>query len=106
TRRQDFAPTPIEPILDDVVDLFGALAEDRGIDLSVEPAPSAMATRWPIVHGDLDLIAGAVANLVDNALKYAGSGASIRVSAEAADEQVVIKVADNGPGVADEARER
>ncbi|MGE0801460.1 MAG: ATP-binding protein, partial [Lautropia sp.] len=54
------------------------------------------------VLGDRDLLAGALANLIENALKYGGAGATIRVDAVYDDGEIVLTVADDGPGVPDQ----
>ena len=58
------------------------------------------------VLGDPDLLAEAVNNLVDNALRYAGRGARITVGLETVGEQVRLTVDDDGPGIAPADRER
>jgi signal transduction histidine kinase len=93
THRQAFRPTNLDRIADDVVDLFAAVAEDRGAQLQRQ------ADARPVVLGDSDLLAGAVANLVDNALKHTGAGTRILVATGWADGAAVVTVEDNGPGV-------
>ena len=92
-RRQSFAPVPLAEIVEGVVELYDAAAEERGIALALELDPGAAAL------GDRQLLASAVANLLDNALKYAGAGASVRVAVGGEGDSVAITVADNGPGV-------
>jgi signal transduction histidine kinase len=58
------------------------------------------------MFGDRDMIQQAVANLLDNALKFAPSGSTIQLSAAVAAEGVSIVVADAGPGIPDSDRER
>jgi two-component system sensor histidine kinase CpxA len=53
-----------------------------------------------------DLLARALANLVRNALRYAGDGGPILITAEAADDGVAISVSDSGPGVPEEALQK
>jgi hypothetical protein len=57
-------------------------------------------------HGDRELIQQAVANLLDNAVKFSTSGASVRLSAEATPAGVEIVVADQGPGIPEAERQR
>jgi len=92
-RRQQFAPVALHVIADDVAELYEAVAEMQGIALLREPADIAMAM------GDRDLLAGAAANLLDNALKYAGTGATVRVGTHTVDGRAQLFVQDNGPGV-------
>jgi PAS domain S-box-containing protein len=68
------------------------------IELRLGPAGGAF--------GDADRLQQVVFNLVDNAAKYAGDGATVRISTRRAGERVEIAVADDGPGVAPEDRER
>jgi signal transduction histidine kinase len=92
-RRQSFAPVRLDPVIADVVELYDAAAEERGSALlrDVDPAAATL--------GDRNLVASAVANLVDNALKYAGPGATVQVSARRRHDMVEIIVEDDGPGI-------
>lgn len=49
--------------------------------------------------GDHNLLASALASLIDNAIKYAGSGAKVEVSAVSGHDEAVLVVRDNGPGI-------
>ena len=99
-RRSDFATVALHVIADDVLELYEAVAEAQGAVLRREPAGMALPT------GDRNLLAGAVANLVDNALKYAGQGAVIHIGTQTLQDRVQLTVQDNGPGVppAEQAR--
>ncbi|MDZ4360145.1 MAG: ATP-binding protein, partial [Variovorax sp.] len=92
-RRQQFAPVALHVIADDVAELYEAVAEMRGITLLREPADRAIAL------GDRDLLAGAAANLLDNALKYGGAGATVRIGTHTVDGRAQLVVQDNGPGI-------
>jgi signal transduction histidine kinase len=92
-RGAAFAPVLIGPVIDDVIELYDAAAEAESITLR-----RAIAGH-PMLLGDRNLLASAVANLVDNALKYAGAGATVEVSAAEAGDGVNIVVRDDGPGI-------
>ncbi|MFP5476714.1 MAG: sensor histidine kinase, partial [Gammaproteobacteria bacterium] len=92
-RRRAFAPVALHAIADDVVELYEAVADSQGARLLREPTEEA----W--VDGDRDLLAGAIANLVDNALKYGGPGCSVRLGTAMAAGQAIVDVQDDGPGV-------
>ncbi len=93
-RTQSFAPVDLTLIGRDMVELYDAAAEEAGVRLT---APPGQLPVW--TDGDHDLIAGAVASMIDNAIKYAGPGADVEVSAWSAPQGVCISVRDNGPGV-------
>ena len=100
SRRQGFAPVPLHPLITDVVDLYEAVAEAQGITLT------AVGHGVPTTLGDKNLLASAVANLIDNALKYAGSATTIDVQARQERDTVELVVQDNGPGIPLEERAR
>jgi signal transduction histidine kinase len=92
----------------DVGELYEPLAEQKGLALKVEASGAAP------VRGNRELVSQALANLIDNAIKYAGPEASklngapaeivVKVGAEG--ERIVLTVADRGPGIADADRGR
>lgn len=92
-RRRSFTPVALDVIAADVVELYEAVAEAQDAVLLCEPADDAE------LPGDRDLLAGALANLLDNALKYAGPRAEIRVGTQEMPDGVRLTVQDNGPGV-------
>jgi signal transduction histidine kinase len=100
TRRQSFQPVALKEIITDVVELYDATAEAKAIRLltAVEGEPTTL--------GDKDLLASATANLVDNALKYAGSNATVEVRAMRERNTVSIVVQDDGPGIPPDERSK
>ena len=92
-RRQSFAPVPLASVLSDVVELYDATAEAEGITLT-----SKIEGR-PIALGDKNLLTSALENLIDNALKYAGSGSTVQVRAIEERDTVAVVVQDDGPGI-------
>jgi signal transduction histidine kinase len=100
TRRQSFSPVRLASVIADVVELYDAEAEARCIALLSEADDAAAAL------GDKNLLAGAIANLIDNALKYAGEGATVRVRTACDRDSVSAIVEDNGPGIPATERNR
>ncbi len=91
----------------DVGELYEPLAEEKGLALKVK-APGAAPVR-----GNRELVSQALANLVDNAIKYAapngklnGAPAEIVVKAGKDGERITLTVADHGPGIPDADRGR
>jgi signal transduction histidine kinase len=84
-----------------VAELYEALAEEAGVPLAVAIEDDLT------VHGSRELLGQAVANLLDNSLKYgAAGGGPISVGAWREGREVVIAVADHGPGIAEVDRGR
>jgi signal transduction histidine kinase len=99
-RRQSFTLVPLASVISDVVELYDAMAEAEGITLGIEIEGE------PITLGDKNLLTSAVVNLVDNALKYAGSGARVCVRVTQERDTVSMVVQDNGPGIPPAERSR
>jgi len=76
------------------------VAEEKGIALEVAPSGAV------IIAGNKRLISQALANLLDNAIKYTPSGGSVKVAVEDTPSGVALSVADTGPGIPAEARAR
>jgi two-component system sensor histidine kinase KdpD len=60
----------------------------------------------PPLQVDRVRIETVIRNLVENAVKYAGPEASIRIQAQRSGEHVIFRVSDDGPGIPPEERER
>ncbi|MBS0242083.1 MAG: HAMP domain-containing histidine kinase [Proteobacteria bacterium] len=98
-----FETFDLAQLVADVAELYEPVADEAGFRLT-----SAIDRPLPI-HANSQLIGQTLANLVDNALKYAATGAAeraIRIEARRDGEAVRLVVADRGPGIAPEDRER
>jgi signal transduction histidine kinase len=100
--RFDSEPAPPRDELVDVyavaqgcADRFGALAQSRGIALSVEHHGDA----HPLITAPPDWIDRLAGVLVDNACRYAGTGGTVRVVVSAPGNRTVVAVEDSGPGI-------
>jgi signal transduction histidine kinase len=100
SRRSAFAPMDLAPLLSDVAELYGAVAEEKGIMLVLD-APAILPA-----YGDRELIQQAVANLVDNAVKFSPAESTVRLSASATPGGLDVAVSDQGPGIPDGDRVR
>ena len=99
-RRSAFADFDLSPVLEGLSELYGALAEDAGLELRLT-VPAVLA-----VHGDRELLQQAVANLLDNAIKFSPSGGVVRLEAAVQGTEVRVMVADQGPGIPETDRQR
>jgi signal transduction histidine kinase len=101
-RRSAFAMVDIAPLLADLAELYGAVAEERGLQLTLESS-----ARLPLpVLGDRELIQQAVANMLDNAIKFSPEGGTVRLAAAHRANGVHVFVSDEGPGIPPDERAR
>jgi signal transduction histidine kinase len=98
-RLECFGQVQLAPLLREVGDLYEPIAEDQRISLQVEIADEAT------VHGDRDLLFEAVANLVDNAVKFTPEGGRVTLALLCRDGESVIQVKDTGRGIPEAERE-
>ncbi|MFI6942491.1 ATP-binding protein [Streptomyces sp. NPDC050418] len=101
SRLQTGTVTPLirEIDLDEVVPMALGGVPEGSADLDI---PESL----PMVSVDKGLLERAVANIVENAVKYSPDRTPVRVSASAIGERVEIRVVDRGPGIPDDAKER
>jgi signal transduction histidine kinase len=92
-RTSAFRSVNLAEIASEVVELFDAAAEDKRVHLN------AVVDRRVLITGDRDLLFDAVANLVDNAIKYGDEAGRVTVEVTQNDSSAVISVADDGPGI-------
>ncbi|MEA3412559.1 MAG: ATP-binding protein [Pseudomonadota bacterium] len=97
-RRGNFTELDLAGLVTDVVELYEPLCEDKGQHLEVETDPGSR------VRGDRDLLFQAIANLLDNAIKYTPSGGCIEVGLIGDKHGARLVVSDNGPGIPDAER--
>ncbi|HUC66945.1 MAG TPA: HAMP domain-containing sensor histidine kinase [Stellaceae bacterium] len=98
SRRETMAVVDLAEIARSVAELYEPVADDKGLSLTVE-SDAAIA-----VHGDRHLLSQAIANLLDNALKYTPAG-KVALSAHRQGGMARVEVADSGPGVPADRRE-
>jgi PAS domain S-box-containing protein len=98
-RREGFSEVQLAPLLREVGDLYNPIAEDKGVTLWAETPDGAT------VHGDGDLLLEAVANLVDNAVKFTPQGGRVDLVLLYREGETVIRVIDTGPGISEIERE-
>jgi signal transduction histidine kinase len=99
------APDPVlfdaAELAADIAELYEPLCEDKGIDFSSE------LTKDLMVRGNREFLAQALANILDNAVKYTPAGGAIMLRARRRSSgEVEYSVTDTGPGVPEEDRDR
>ena len=98
-RLAGFSQIRLAPLIHDVGDLYDPIAEDKRVTLRVEAADET------IVRGDRDLLFEAVANLVNNAVKFTPEGGRVELALLRRESETVIRVTDTGPGISEIERE-
>jgi signal transduction histidine kinase len=97
--RDRFVSVDVKALLDDLVEVYGPVAEDQGFALTSDAPVGLTAT----LHREL--ISQALGNLIENALKYASGGKAISLSAAREGQHLRLTVADDGPGIPAERRD-
>jgi signal transduction histidine kinase len=95
--RDRFVATDLGRLIEDLAEVYGPLAEETGIMLVANGAAQAEVHR--------ELIGQALANLVDNAMKYGRPSGVIRLSVGTMRDMVVLGVDDDGPGIPADRRD-
>jgi signal transduction histidine kinase len=89
-------------LVDQVLKNYTILANEYGVFLSNDIPPN-----FPAARADMEKLERVLSNLVDNALKYTPAGGKVSISAETGDDQqLILRVSDNGPGIPDEYRDK
>ena len=87
------SPLNLQDVLNDVIEYYEALAEERSLTLELLPYMPA------IINGEADLLFSAFGNLIANALKFTPPGGAITVTLHQSDGKVTVQVTDTGPGI-------
>ena len=90
----------INKMLENVIDLWEPLAEEREIILINQCDQDVQ------LEGNRNLLSQAISNLIDNAIKYGPNGNKINVGAKLEKDNVILWISDNGPGIPDSDKER
>ena len=101
-RRVAFEPVDLGHILAEAADLYEPIAEVKNVVVQVDVVQAS----GPAAMGDRDLLFEAVANLLDNAIKFTPRHGHVLLSLVERNGKSVVIVADNGPGIAEADRHR
>jgi signal transduction histidine kinase len=93
-RKRAFKPIDLTEICADLFEFYEPLGREKSIAMTLEAAPPALAM------GDADLLREALANLIDNALKFTDPGGAVRVYAGMEGGRPTVRIHDTGMGVA------
>ncbi|HSE91969.1 MAG TPA: HAMP domain-containing sensor histidine kinase, partial [Methylomirabilota bacterium] len=93
-RTYERVPTAVEPLVREVLETFAYPLEQHGFKVDVRVVPDV-----PEVPMDADAVGQALANLIDNAIKYSADEKSLTIEARVAGDCLAITVADEGIGI-------
>ncbi len=96
TMRLDLTAVDLPDLVRDVIDLYQIVAEEKKIALNAR-LPDRLQ-----VQADRNRIQQALANLLDNAIKYTGPGGNVEVAAYQKDREAILTVKDSGMGISAE----
>jgi signal transduction histidine kinase len=86
-------PVDLRSIAHDAAELYTPMAEEKGVRVGFTAGPPAM------VVGDRNRLAQAIANLIDNAVKYTPPGGRVDLDVRIVAEHAILSIADTGPGI-------
>jgi signal transduction histidine kinase len=98
--RESMEQVDLRGIVEGVAELYAPLADEKEITLSIPPSGSAYVACNP------RLVSQALANLLDNAIKYTPAGGRVMVALEHTPAGTALHVADSGPGIPNQDRAR
>jgi len=95
-----FSLFSITNLLQDVGEFYEPLAINKDISLRIETGNSI------VMDGDRDMLFQAIANIVDNAIKYSKQGGEIKLQSESEGNQIILTVSDNGSGIPNQEKSK
>ena len=99
--RRAFGPVDLNALVAGMAEIYGPDAEDSAHPLTLELSPAPV-----VVAGDRDLLGQVLANLVENALRHTPRGTAVALRTRTEAGRAVLEVADRGPGVPEDEREK
>jgi signal transduction histidine kinase len=98
-RSAGFGKVALASLVREVGDMYEPIAEDKAISLVVQ------SPRELDVFGDRDLLIEAIANLVDNAIKFTPAGGRVEIELMRNDDETIVRVKDTGCGISEHERD-
>lgn len=90
--REGFTQVQLDALVEDVVDMYQPLAEEKALTVSTTLSPTRL-------FADPNLMFQAIANVMDNAVKYGQTNGQIEVTLCSSNSRIILSINDDGPGV-------
>jgi signal transduction histidine kinase len=100
TGRKQFSWFDVDDLAAELAEMYDPVAEEGGATLEYERAGRAVP-----LFGHRQLLAQAISNLVENAIRYGSAGGEIRLRVEPGERKIRVEVGDRGPGIPAERRQ-
>lgn len=97
----DIKPLNLHKLALEIIAYLAPHALEKNIEIELAPTPP-----YPIVVGNDTALGILIRNIVDNAIRYTPPGGSVKVAVVDANQQIIFRVTDTGPGIPPELRER
>jgi len=98
--RREWTEVDMTAVCHDAAELYEVLADEKGVDFVTN------ITDGVIIKGNHQLLAQAIGNLLDNAIKYTGRGGTVNLMLVKRDSDTIVSVSDSGPGIPVELRDK
>lgn len=89
----NFTDLSLNDLIDDIVNFYEPLASEQNMEINTNLCINSN------IKGDRDMLFQALANLLDNAIKYSRTAGKINISTREENQQVILQIADNGKGI-------
>ena len=98
--RSEWVPVDLSELARDLAELYEPAAEER------QQRVEFIAADHAVITGSRDLLAQALGNLLENAIKHTPADGTIRIELKSSEQAVELRVSDTGPGIPESERER
>lgn len=98
-RLSEFAVTSVKELVEDIIEFYEPLAEEKGVELDSQLTEISL-------NCDRDLLFQAIANVVDNAIKFSPADSTISIYLKRNESGLILSIADQGIGVEDDEKHK